>query len=367
MATNEQAIADAAGPPSGQQVLDALPEPVAKGATLVKDGLGYLGDLAKGDSDAIAGDVGGVAADAVDFVESAAGELGSLVSDPIGYLISAGLGFLLDLVTPLKQCVDLVTGDPEALGQGAERFGDLAKEIDELAQQLDELRREGLASWSGDAAVAAQQRLAEFADGVRGTAANAGHVATLLKASAMVMKVAEDVVKGILSDLVEQLVISFVAAQAAAVPTLGASEAAFAAEAPVVTAMSAARGASEVSKVARLVEKIEKVINKIEKFFGKQSMLTKFAGSGGLLGKGNDIRRRITEDGLGKTVRGEARDAVSKNLGAAVGFDTEKGELKPGAVVGKVKEFVAGASEAAGYRREHQSESDADIDRQLGR
>lgn len=64
------------------------------------------------------GDYGSVASDVANFAMGAQ----SILEDPLNALISAGLGFLLDVIQPLKDALELVTGNPEALDEGGERL-----------------------------------------------------------------------------------------------------------------------------------------------------------------------------------------------------------------------------------------------------
>src|SRR4051795_13696529 len=82
-------------------------------------GKGLLDDL--GDGNYLAAgknvvDIGGIAKDVRSF---ASGHCGSLMGDPLEALIEAGLDFLLDLISPLKDALNLVTGDPDGLNDKA--------------------------------------------------------------------------------------------------------------------------------------------------------------------------------------------------------------------------------------------------------
>jgi hypothetical protein len=230
--------------------------------SLMKDSAKLSDDLKKGDGEAIAKDVVSVISDMNGFMQEGMKFAGA-ISDPLNWLISKGLGWLLDVVAPLKQAVDLVTGDPAATSKAAGTFNDIAKQTEELARTFDEKLKEGLQSWKSEAGDKAAQKLGAFHHGIEGTAGTAGHIASLLQGSSMFMQVAEDILKGILSDLIEWLVVTWVAAQLAAIPTCGASEAAAAAATPVEAGISTAKAGNEVNKVRSLIQKIMNVLKRI--------------------------------------------------------------------------------------------------------
>ncbi|WP_052685320.1 hypothetical protein [Lentzea aerocolonigenes] len=239
--------------------------------SLMKDSAKLGDDIKKGDGEAIAKDVVTVISDMNGFMQDGM-KLAGAISDPLNWLISKGLGFLLDVVAPLKQAVDLVTGDPAATSKAAGTFNDIAKQTEELARTFDEKLKEGLQSWKSEAGDKAAQKLGGFHHGIEGTAATAGHIASLLQGSSMFMQVAEDIIKGILSDLIEWLVVTWIAAQLAAVPTCGASEAAAAAITPVEAGVSTAKATGEVNKVRSIIQKIMDVLRKIRDVIGRSKI-----------------------------------------------------------------------------------------------
>ena len=73
-------------------------------------------------------DAYGIGSLAKDVDSFASGHSGELMGDPLEALIEAGLGFLIDLVAPLKDALNLVTGDPDGLNDKAEEWAGVAEE-----------------------------------------------------------------------------------------------------------------------------------------------------------------------------------------------------------------------------------------------
>lgn len=347
----------------------------------VKDAIKLGKDAKDGHGADVASDSAHLVADMGSYVASA-GEVMGAAADPLNWLISKGLGFLLDVVSPLKQCVDLVTGDPDATGKAADGFRKIGEDTKQLAGTYDEHLHEGLRSWSGDAAQSAAKRLVDFHDGIEGTAGTAAHVASVLQASSMLMKVAEEVVKGILSDLVEWLIITWVAALAAAVPTAGGSTAAAGAATPAEAAAGTARGASEVNKVRRLIMKIMEFLKKIKSVLHNHAMkgmekinntgaghkaLQKFMGPDG---KGGKYYKDVKEFGWKDAAKGKLGDKTKENLQKQVGDPRYEDDAskRVGAYGESVKTWtdrVAGGTKGIRDRLDGQSDDNDEIEDDL--
>lgn len=243
--------------------------PVVNGSySLIKDSMQLGNDMKSGDGVAIGKDVTSVLSDMNTYVQDGLAVAGA-IADPLNFLISKGLGWLLHVVAPLKQAVDLVSGDPDGTSMAATRFDDIAHQAEQLAKSYDDQLRVGLQSWSGEAGDAAAKKLSEFHDGIEGTAHLAGHVASILQGSSMVMKAAEDIMKGILSDLVEWLVVTWVAAQLAAPATGGGSEGGAAVLTIGEEAAATSRATSEINKVRQLLDKIMSVLARLRQVLTK--------------------------------------------------------------------------------------------------
>jgi hypothetical protein len=321
--------------------------------SLMKDSAKLGDSIAKGDGAAIAKDVVSVISDMNNFMQEGM-KLAGAIADPLNFLISKGLGWLLDVVAPLKQAVDLVSGDPAATSKAAGAFNDIAKQTEDLARTFDEQLKQGLQSWKSEAGDKAAAKLGGFHHGIEGTASTAGHVASVLQASSMFMQVAEDIIKGILSDLIEWLVVTWIAAQLAAIPTCGASEVAAAAVTPAEAGISTAKAGNEVNKVRSIIQKIVDVLRKIREVIGRSKIVKSFvegaAKKPGSLGKAFD-------------------KAVLDNAEKAVGLDQSGPDgmkyTDPVKIANKAAGFVEGAVKTIAYDQRGTDQEAAKTDQEL--
>ncbi len=227
--------------------------------------------MVKAGTDAAAGNIGSVGSDIASFASGAS----AIVEDPLNALIQAGLGFLMDVITPLKTELQKVTGNPDALDKGSEKFTEIGKDISKLANDLTDITSKGIANWTGDAKNAAAKQINDFISQVDETAGIAGNVSMCLQLSGTLMDAAYNFVLGIISQCIEWLIVTWLAAQAAAVFTFGASEAAAGAATAGEVAVESANAADKVEEATTLVEKI---VNIIKQLWSKIQNMVKYVG-----------------------------------------------------------------------------------------
>lgn len=242
---------------------------VALGAKGFDSGKSLVKDLQDGNYLAAgkdAWDIGGLAKDVASF---AGGHSGALMNDPLEALIEAGLGFLIDLIAPLKEALDLVTGDPDGLNGKAEEWVSVAASLRDLGPTVgsDATRTQG--SWTGAAGDAFRSKIANFERGVASVAGQADHVASVLRISATLMDGAQGIIKSIIASWVEYAILTEAAAAASAFFTFGASEAAGQAAVAGEAAVACGKGADTVGQASSMLERVANAVRQIEGEFSQ--------------------------------------------------------------------------------------------------
>ncbi|MBW8484151.1 hypothetical protein [Actinomadura parmotrematis] len=259
-------------------------------------------------------DLSSLAADIADV--GATGVLAWL--DPLGALVGAGVGFLIDWIKPLNDMLTWVTGDKDAIDDQRDAWGEVGKSIQRLAADMGKTLESDLLGWEGPASATAKRKIGEFIEGTRATAGEVDHIRALLSLTASLMDIAMSTIKDLISQFVEWLIVTWLAAQAAAVPTLGASEAAAAAATTGEAAVAISRGARIVQKVMKILRKMQEVLAKVSKSLGdlRDKSFWKLTGKGGnrALGPGG-MGRELVEDGLA------ARRALGGRNGRTLPFE----------------------------------------------
>lgn len=196
----------------------------------------------------------------VTFVDSALSTAGAIAQDPTGWLTSAGLGFLLSLVSPLEDAIQMVSGDGDSLRQSSGQFGDTRAALESMSRDVVRLADHALAGWEGDAALAGKRMLAGIADDLDSAAGKSDALDHVLQMSAVVMEVVEDVVRSILTEFVDWLIMTWLPALASAAFTFGGSTASAGAVTAVKALTTTAETARQVNDVQRVLTSLDNVL-----------------------------------------------------------------------------------------------------------
>ncbi|MFC5183399.1 WXG100 family type VII secretion target [Actinomadura harenae] len=235
--------------------------------------------------------------------------------DPLGALVGAGVGFLVDVIKPLHDMLTWVTGDDGAISEHRQEWDGVAKSLVSLADQMGTDLAKDLETWTGPASEAGKARIDEFIQGTRDTANAIGDIKGLLALTASLCDTAMSLIKDLISQFVEWLIITWLAAQAAAIPTLGASEAVAAGATTAEAAVATSRGARIVQRVLSVFRKmadvVRRVITKLKAL--RNSAVWKLTGKGG--------NQTLGPRGLGRDLVSDGRDA-RRALGGANGART---------------------------------------------
>ncbi|WP_190820713.1 WXG100 family type VII secretion target [Saccharopolyspora pogona] len=222
--------------------------------------LPFVKDIIKANDDAGKGDVEALKGDIESYLSSAT----SFALDPMGFLIGTGVEFVINFVAPVRDAIQLVTGDSEALAKGAEAFAGVQGEIDKLAENLTNQLDGELTGWDGEAADALRKKMAKFIDGVKATGGQANNLSQLLQMSGTMMEAAEGVIKGILADFLTWAITTWITATASAGPTFGGSIAAATAVTTAEAGITCARAAQQIQKITKIIGHIMDVITAIK-------------------------------------------------------------------------------------------------------
>ncbi|MCP2335983.1 WXG100 family type VII secretion target [Actinomadura rupiterrae] len=237
--------------------------------------------------------------------------------DPLGALVSAGVGFLIDVVKPLHDMLTWVTGDDGKISDHRGEWDKVAKDLNGLADDMSKSLEADLVAWAGPASELGKQRIAEFIQGTRDTANAIGDVKGLLALTAAVCDTAMSLIKDLISQFVEWLIITWLAAQAAAIPSLGSSEVAAAGATTAEAAVAVGRGARIIQKVLAIFRKMSTALRRILAKMKdlRAASVWKLTGKGGstALGKGG-LGKDLVEDGK------RARKAIKDGKGPVESF-----------------------------------------------
>ncbi|MFI7101269.1 WXG100 family type VII secretion target [Streptomyces sp. NPDC050161] len=180
------------------------------------------------------------------------------VNDWMSGMDSVVDGIMRPLVEPLADQLEFVTGDPESLAEAAKLWRDKAAEFREIVADQRRDRADLAHEWTGEAAEAFQNHLAELETAMEAEAKDMDATADVLDGAAEQARVAQEMVEAVIRELIEWALITLAAAVALSVVTAGVSLAAEAAAAAAETGIASTRIAS---LVARLAEELKSLAN----------------------------------------------------------------------------------------------------------
>jgi uncharacterized protein YukE len=311
---------------------------VAVGAKGASSATSLVKDLSEGNYLAAGKDAFGIGSLVKDVGSFAAGHSGELMGDPLEALIEAGLGFLIDLIAPLKDALNLVTGNPTSLNEKAEEWAAVAAGLRQLGPATAQNAQATNGNWTGTAADAFRAKVSNFERGVSSVAGQADHVADVLRVSATLMDAAQGIIKGIIASWVEYAILTEAAAAASAVFTFGASEAAGQAAVAGEAAVACGEGAETVGQASSMLERVASVIREVEGEFSQLARAFEQEASAmreaeGALRSTADVFEQASKQAA-KTAFKEGVEKSIKDAGvdAALGLGDDAIKGAPGAV-----------------------------------
>ncbi|MFL6141547.1 MAG: rhs protein [Labedaea sp.] len=283
----------------------ATPAPIdpRAGAGLLDSGGSFFDDLAagiqKGDWNAIALSVDGT---------SLGLDLLAMALNPLGELIKAGVGWLTEYLSPLREALEVLTGDPKQVQAVADTWRDISREF---ADAADAYRAElgAVTSWHGVAEYNYRFAAEEYIGVLEGVAVETEHTADGVLIAGMMVGTVRGVIFDMIASFISGVISEALIAMASSAVTLGSSVTLF------LTSMTAELGIL----LGRIGKKLSKLLyairNFIQKFLAKSDKLRAVArklgeGAQGLhdVGRTKEVRNLGKKPGVPDSGPGHAYD-----------------------------------------------------------
>jgi methyl-accepting chemotaxis protein len=247
--------------------LTAEPAPIdpRAGAGLLDTGGSFFDDLAagvhKGDWDAIALSVDGISL-GLDLLAAAL--------NPLGELIKAGVGWLMEHFWPLREALEVLTGDPKQVQAVSETWRNISREFAEAA---DAYRAEvgTITSWHGVAAANYRAAAEDYIGALAGVAVETEHTADGVMIAGMMVGTVRGVIFDMIASFISRVISEALIAMASAPFTLGTSVEMFIASMTADLGMLLGRIGKKMSKLLYAIR------NFIQRFLGKSAKLRQVA------------------------------------------------------------------------------------------
>jgi len=193
----------------------------------------------------------------------------------MGGLSGAVDAIMKPLIDPLVDMFDAVTGDSQRVRSVADRWRTLARTVEALERHHREIVAPVVASWDGEAADAFSALMRELDADIRELSDGAGQTADFLDDAAMEVEFAEELVAGIIRELIEWALLTLAVNAVLAIVTVGASAVAGAVAAAAESAVASARIATVLAKLASVLQRIATLLRAVKamRFFSMEGLV----------------------------------------------------------------------------------------------
>ncbi|MEU0883819.1 hypothetical protein ABZ345_34885 [Lentzea sp. NPDC005914] len=244
-------------------------------------------------------------------------DVAGFLTDPLGTLASSVVGWIIENVGFIREPFDQLMGDPPAIEAIGTTWENISKRLSDEADNY-ESQAKTLGDWTGHAADSYRTRCSSLVAHLRGSSAAASSAANKIKVAGAVVAATRALIRDLLADLAGTLLMWGIPAAASAIPTAGASIAAF------IT--RAVTKAVEIgTKIARFVSKLFKALDKLGSLAKKAgAAMRKQADDLASLSRqmpnsrhGNQRAAELASDSATKVSRADSLDKVGDGLGNA--------------------------------------------------
>ena len=150
-------------------------------------------------------DSGDWASGAVGAVTAGLDALG-FVLDPFGSILAAGVGWLIEHVGPLKDALDALAGNPDAVKAHSETWKNISGELGEVATDLINAVNNDLTGWSGPAADSYRERAKDVSDLITAAQEASDGTAKGIETAGTVVGAVRTLVRDIIAEVVAHLI-----------------------------------------------------------------------------------------------------------------------------------------------------------------
>lgn len=258
--------------------------------------------------------------------------IAGVAADPLAGLAAAGFGWLMEHFDFLKEPLDALTGDQQAIDAMSSTWANVGQEVQSASADLTNAVKRDTASWDGEAADAyrafAEDKAASFAAIASGCTA----AGTAVKMCGTLLSIVRDIVRDLISQAVGEVV-------AAGLEWLAAEGLTFGFSTPAMITDLCRRALKWANKISEWTKRVtgwlKRCWDRLDEFGSAVQKLKSFlekAASQSPVGKDNKLtRRQIGEQGMGK--------------GSSWSAEIDNSSTAGNKFIGKAKTDVAKAAE----------------------
>lgn len=186
----------------------------------------------------------GVAAAGVDAL--------AILADPFGALLSAGFGWVMEHVSPLKEMLDTLAGSPDVINSYAATWKNVSGAVSAAADHFEQIVTQDSAAWKGPAISAYQLFVENEIKLIRGAGMAADGISTVVTIAGVIVATVRCIVRDLIAEFCAK-VTSYLIEEAA---TLGLAT-------PLVIVQISTAAAKWGAKIIKWLERLGDVLRRL--------------------------------------------------------------------------------------------------------
>lgn len=203
------------------------------------------------------------------------------IMDPVGALATAGIGWLIEHLSFLREPLDWLAGNGDKIKAAVETWNQVATDLHGIGEQQDKAVKSELPCWEqGTAAEKFRQSQGELVQEIEAVSGTCFFVASEIAKAGTITAAIRGMIRDLIALFIWEVIRNAVIALASSVVSLGSSIAAF-------SAWAVGRGAVVLGKITQQLAKLVKIVTRI---MGRLK---------GLFGQLGDVLKRLGRFGKG--------------------------------------------------------------------
>lgn len=188
------------------------------------------------------------------------------VLDPVGSLATAGIGWLIEHLSFLREPLDWFAGSPDNIKGACQTWNEVAMQLDDIGKQQDAALQSQAQSWEKQAAEAFRKSHGQLGEEIRAVGIASTAVSEEIASFGTMVATIRGMIRDLISTFIYEVIRNAVIALAGSAATFGAAAAAFA-------AWAVGRGAMVLGKITKHVtsamQVASKVLGRLKGLFGQ--------------------------------------------------------------------------------------------------
>lgn len=244
--------------------------------------------------------------------------------DPLGTLASSVVGWIIENISFVRKPFDDLAGDPPAVEAVANTWQNISERLKQVGEQYKQ-GRTTVSDWEGPAATAYAQHADRLVTQLDAASSSAAEAATAIKLAGAAVAATRALIRDVLAELAGTLITWGIPAAAAAVPTAGASIAAFITRAVTKAIEIGGRIAQFLKKLFTILDKLSALAKRMgTSMRGRADELADMARMSPNTPAGNQRAAELLNASTTRASRADSLDNLGDNLanGAQRGRDS---------------------------------------------